>query len=117
MIHWPWVSRRAYDLLSVMHEQVVAQNTMLIADLTRIRRFESGLTEVRRPERATLEPMPQELYEYIKGWGTEATRRVQRAQAYRRHQHGEKWDDIVADMMAPDLPGDTGLETGDEDDD
>ena len=114
MIRWPWVSRRAYDLLGVVNEQVVAQNAMLIADLTRIRRFESGLTEVRRPERAALEPMPQELYEYIKGWGSEAIRREQRAQAYRRHQRGEKWDDIKADMMAPDVPRDTGLEQGEE---
>ncbi|MCR4339041.1 MAG: hypothetical protein NUW01_04040 [Gemmatimonadaceae bacterium] len=110
MMQWPWVSRRAYALLLELNERMFKQNAELINDLTRMRRFESGLTETKRPERVQSDPMPQELYRYIQGWGSEATRKQQRSRAYQRHQHGEAWDSIMADMMAPEPTGDTGLE-------
>lgn len=99
---WPWVSRRAYDLLLHDVERLETQNDKLIDDLTRQRRVEAGMTETPRPERKPLEPMPYELQQHIKGWGGAGTQRMQRGQAYRRHARGEPWDDIMDDLMRPD---------------
>lgn len=99
---WPWVSRRAYDLLLHDVERLEAQNDKLIDTITRQRRFEAGMAETPRPERKPLEPMPYELQEYIKGWASAATQKMQRSQAYRRHHRGEPWDEIMDDMMRED---------------
>jgi hypothetical protein len=78
----------------------------------RVQRFEAGMAETPRPTKEIVESMPPSLYQYINGWKSESTRREQRAQAYRRHAsgRGESWKDIMDDMMAPDVPHDTGLE-------
>ena len=99
---WPLVSRRAYDLLLDDVERLSTQNGKLIDDLTRQRRVEAGMTETPRPERKPIEPMPYEFQQHIKGWGGSGTQRMQRSQAYRRHQQGETWDEIMDDMMRVD---------------
>ena len=99
---WPWVSRRAYDLLIRDVERLSTQNGKLIDDLTRQRRVEAGMTETPRQEGKPLEPMPYEFQQHIKGWGGSGTQRMQRAQAYRRHHQGESWDEIMDDMMRVD---------------
>ncbi|KKK96106.1 hypothetical protein LCGC14_2666110 [marine sediment metagenome] len=99
---WPWVSRRAYDLLLHNVERLETQNDKLIEAATRQRRFEAGMTETPRPERKPLEPMPHELRQHIKGWGGSGTQRMQHSQAYRRHHQGESWVEIMADMMRED---------------
>ncbi len=99
---FPWVSRRAYDLLFHQVERLETQNDKLVEDSTRQRRFEAGMTETPRPERKPTEPMPYELTQHIKGWGGADTQRMQRNQAYRRHHQGETWDDIMTDLMHKD---------------
>jgi len=119
MIRWPWVSRLAYDQLLVDNEYLKTRLEVVFDQSMRIRRFESGLAETPRPVKAIVESMPPALYQYINGWKSESTRREQRAQAYRRHAHGrgESWKDIMDDMMAPDVPHDTGLEPEQAEDD
>ncbi len=100
---WPYVSRRAYDLVLHDKERLVAQVDKLIDDLTRQRRFESGMAETPRAERKPLEPMPFKFSQWFKAaWTNASIQRMQRSQAYRRYARGESWDDIEADMTHED---------------
>ena len=109
---WPYVSRRAYDLLVAENARLIAQNDKLIDSQDRLRRFEAGMSEAPRAERKPPEPMPEDLITFFnEAWGTSNTRRLQRNQAYLRNNRGESWKSIKDDIMGVDEPEE---EIGDE---
>ncbi len=95
---WPWVSRRAYDVVAEQCIRLEAQVDKLQDALTRMTRVQVGLPEQTK-ERKQLEPMPQALEKHIMSYAGLNTRRMMRGAAYRRHARGEPWVDIMHDVM------------------
>lgn len=78
------------------------QNNNLTDAIVRMQRRERGMAEVPREPRAQPLPMPRELADHIAGYATPSIRKMLRDQAYKRHHvHGEPWDIIVTEMLAP----------------
>lgn len=114
VIHWPWVSRRAYDIAVEMGntrladakveiEQLRAQNISLVDHITRLARAERGLSEVPRQPRPLGDPMPQDVKDYINGFAFAPYRAQMSARARRMHAvEGKSWDEIGALIKAGD---------------
>lgn len=103
---WPWVSRRALDVLERERERLLADLERAHAELerltdaiVRISRREHGMTEVPREPRAPLDAMPRELREHIESWGSRETREGLRTEAWRRRRDGQQWEEIAGDML------------------
>lgn len=128
---WPWVSRRAYDLLveqnmALRRESETGQVSLdtfelaieTLGDLKesnrqwadharRIERREHGMSELAREPRtpAQLETMPQELREYIASFrDSPGIRKSMKAVAFQRHSAGESWDEIIEAVIVPEEP-------------
>ena len=129
MIKWPWVSRRAYDLLlkqmGQMRVDCIADhvgmdayeassetiielresNRMWADHARRLERKDHGMTEApREPRIADNDPVPGELREYINSFSDRRTVKAMMAVAYRRKADGETWDEITKDVIVPEEP-------------
>jgi len=102
LIRWPWVSRRAYDVLVDERDRLRTQNDMLLDHVKRIDRTEHGLGELPRPQRPVVDPMPTELRKHIEGFADPRVRKTIRDQCYRRHASGVKWSVITKYVMSND---------------
>jgi iron-sulfur cluster repair protein YtfE (RIC family) len=97
---WPWVSRLAYEILRDERDRLREQNDGLMEHLKRVDRVEHGMTELPREPKRVLEPMPQELVEFINEHASPHIRREMRNQAFKRyHSKGESWAQIMRDVM------------------
>ena len=94
-----WVSRLAYDTLESERDRLVEQNKELIESLTRVKRFEAGMTETPRAPRKALEPMPEALNADIMAGSDGGIRRMRRSTYMKRNVRGESWDSIMADVL------------------
>lgn len=128
-MRWPFVSRRAYDLLADqirrMRKECAADHTptdayeLALETITelkesnrtwadharRLERKDHGMTEVPREARLTNnDPMPEALRDYITSFGDSRTIKNNRAVAYQRHSGGESWEKIIADVVVPPEP-------------
>src|SRR3972149_5875385 len=72
-MHWPYVSRRAYDLLVDERDRLRARNDELTDHLVRLARTTNGLREL-KVEQSKPDPMPQEVQDMVMAWGSGATR-------------------------------------------
>jgi len=99
MTWWPWVSRRAFDLVVAENDRLRTQVDGLIDHVKRIDRIEHGVGEVPRPARPTYDPMPKELVDHINGWQHPGVSRDLRNRAWARRRAGEPWAQIVHSML------------------
>lgn len=105
-MNWPWVSRRAYDVVIDERDRLREQNDALLDHIRRVDRIEHGVPELPRQPRPAFEPMPQELLHYINSYGDERFQKMQRDEAYKRHHKlGQPWSRIMAEVMGEDEDG------------
>lgn len=103
---WPWVSRRAYDLLAderdralQMCDAIRMSHERLTEHMKRIDRVEHGLSEQPRTPKAVPDPMPDELKKYIDGYDNSSVRAELRREATNRYRGGTPWDVIRREIM------------------
>src|SRR3972149_6651908 len=72
-MHWPYVSRRAYDLLVDERDRLRARNDEVTDHLVRLARTTNGLREL-KVEQSKPDPMPQAVQDMVMAWGSGATR-------------------------------------------
>ena len=99
MMRWPWTSCSRLDDALDQVAHLRTEVTRLSDALTRISRREVGLPEVPREPRPALQPMPQELREYISGFASASVQKAMRDTAYRQHAAGKPWADIIGSAM------------------
>ena len=95
VIHWPWVSRLAYDL-------VVEQNSKMLDELLKIRRREAGMPEQPRPS-PRLEAqgpidIPDEVEDLISGLQSESLRNGLREQYRIRIANGATPERLYSEL-------------------
>lgn len=95
---WPWISRRAFDLVEAERDRLAGQNDQLVDQLVRMERWKGGMTETPREPRKDMEPMPQDVYAYCQGFGDKRIARQTRNALLKRHARGEHWNDIRTDL-------------------
>ena len=100
----PWVSRLAFDLVSQERDRLVEQNAALTDALTRVKRFETGMTETPRPPRRVIEPMPERLADHLAAGSNPGIRRMRRSHYMQRVARGETWEEVEADVLAAQEP-------------
>lgn len=96
---WPWVSRRAYDLLENERDRLREQNDQLFEHLQRIDRVEHKLPETPRAPRRELEPMPKPVRDHIDSFADRKIQAEMRKECLHRHANGEAWEKIIADIQ------------------
>ena len=92
---WPWVSKRAYDL-------VAEQNTKMLDELLRIRRREAGMPELPRafrPEAQQPVEIPDEVEALILQFSSEAVRTGVRDQYRIRMANGATPGQLHAELL------------------
>ena len=118
-MRWPWIGRLAYDALCADRDRLLATTvpmatfTVLCAErdhlrgevnrlvdhLTRLERWERGMPETVRPDRKPIEPMPNDIAEYVNGFGKQIRTQMTR-DYYRARARGETVENIRAVMLA-----------------
>lgn len=107
MIRWPWVSRRAFDI--VMDEysrsrdenaRLLEQITTLVEQVVRIQRFSQGMSEAPREPRK-MEPMPTAVRESIMAVKDSRIRAMQTREAYRLYAERGSWGAVEAEFARP----------------
>lgn len=96
-MRWPWVSRRAYELLAEMLERERLRVDQLTDALIRLERKAAGLPErvpPTRPKREP-EPMPSPLYDQIQGFANPSIRDFLMDQAFKERGRGRPWPEPV----------------------
>lgn len=103
---WPFISRRAYDLLVEQRNLALQEcdrlrqmHVKLTDHITRIDRIEHGVSEQPRPPKKELEEMPDKLKRYIDGYGNSSQRGELRRLAKKRYREGTPWDTIRREVM------------------
>jgi len=91
---WPWVSRRAYDLVVEERDYLRQQVERLQEHHQRIDRIEHGVAEVPRRERPPMQPIPKSFLDKLNAWASPAICKANRDAAFRRHAQGVSWDVI-----------------------
>ena len=84
-MHWPYVSRRAYDLLVDERDRLRGRNDELTDHLVRLARTSNGLREL-KVEMSKPDPMPEEIQNMIMRWGSGATRTDILGRAWKMHR-------------------------------
>jgi len=96
---WPWVSRRAFDMVTDERDRLRAQNESLIDALTRMQRFQMGMTEKPKENGRKMEPMPAPLKAHFDAIGNRSIRQHQMAEAYRRYAREGTWKGILDEIF------------------
>jgi hypothetical protein len=96
---WPWVSRRAFDMVVEERDRLRVMNDQLMDHVKRINRVEHGLGELPRAKREPIETMPKQLRDYIDGFASAPLRVELRDLAFQRRIDGESWEEIIATLM------------------
>jgi len=101
MIHWPWVSRLAFEQVASERDRLRVQNDQLLDHLRRVDRAEHGMSEVPREPRQPQEPMPKSLRAYFNGFADQRMAKMMRDAAYAQHiKQGVPWPDIEREALA-----------------
>lgn len=107
-MRWPWTSVARLDDLELRladmredRDYLRERNKELTESITRLQRFQTGMTEVPRPPRKEIEPMTDPLKEYIEGIATPSMRRDIRGRLLKRHAKGEPWASIEKEILKP----------------
>lgn len=109
MAWWPWVSRRALDLALEERDRLVEQNAALTDALTRMSRFERGMSETPRPPRKKADPLPRWAHEYLLAFSDPAIRRNTRKEMLRRHREdGVRWEDMKMELEVDESAAEAG---------
>ena len=97
-MRWPWVSRRAYELLLEEREFLRGQ----IEALTRISRASHGLPEEpRKPKtKRPTDPVPVEILELIAGFGSGPVQSMIRGQVETMREAGTPYGEIEKILKA-----------------
>lgn len=95
---WPWISRRAFDLVCEERDRLRVQVDSLLDHTKRMDRNEHGLHEIPREQKPPLDPAPPELSEYIKGFAFKGFRQRMWKNAISRRARGESWAEIMASI-------------------
>ena len=103
---WPWVSRRAYDVLESERDRLREQNDALFDHFKRMDRVEHKLGEAVRPPRPEPEPMPILVRNYIKGFANPQIQKTVEEQCKRRYRNGESWAKILKEIQQSEEVGD-----------
>lgn len=105
-MRWPWVSRRAYEVVLDEYsraredrDRLMAQITTLTDQIVRIQRFSQGMMETPREPRVA-EPMPADIQKQIMSVSDDRIRRMQTREAYKIYGQHRSWD-AVRSRMAP----------------
>ena len=98
-LQWPWVSRRAYDVLLDERDRLRAVNDQLTEHLTRMHRVEHGVAETPRAPKAKVEEMPKSLDDYFNGLGNPSMAKQLRREATSLHRAGEPWTSIQGRIL------------------
>ena len=92
---WPWVSRRAFD---VVQEQLVEANARLkhlIEHNVRLERRQAGLKEA-PTEVKEIEPMPVEGLKLIRGWDDPQVREAETIEMVKLRARTGSWDKAIS---------------------
>ena len=75
-MNWPWVSRRAFDMVCDERDRLREQNDGLIATYKQMQRIRAGLPAVERQVQkpAAPEAIPGNIRDLIAGFGSKAVR-------------------------------------------
>lgn len=95
MIPWPYVSRRAFDLVMAERDRVVAQNERLTEHIMRMDRLEHGVGEIQPELKPPPEPMTQDVVDWIRRWDSPITREELTRQAERLYARYRDWDMVL----------------------
>lgn len=97
MMTWPWVSRRAYELVLKDNEWLRTRYEDLLDQFTRVRRKEAGMVEAPPGQRPpVVDDIPPEVMDYIRGWDSEAMQQATLDDVLRARRAGTKWPEIIA---------------------
>ncbi len=96
---WPWISRRAYDIVLDERDRLRAVNDQLTEHLVRMHRVEHGVAYTPRPPRAPVEEMPKSLVDYFAGLGGTPTAKHLEREVKNRHRAGESWASIQSKIL------------------
>lgn len=115
-MRWPWVSRRAYDLLReqvevyrVQMERSEERAKTAMDTLIRMKRLEAGVSETPREKRKDRPVPPPEFEAYVRKFSSPHLRSQIRSQAMKRVLAGtETWEQIMAEVNG----GESGRESG-----
>ena len=94
---WPWVSRRAFDLVVKQCDRLEAQNDSLLEHVKRMDRIEHGVGEL-QPEAKPKEPLSDEIIHEIRRWARVDTREELTRQALTLRAQG-KTDEEILDAL------------------
>jgi hypothetical protein len=93
MIHWPWVSRRAYDEVCRQRDRLERECDTLIDQMVRIKRVSEGMTEL-TPQKRKPDPVPETVTNLITGFQSGAVQAQMLEQCMRQRQLGVPWSEI-----------------------
>ncbi len=96
---WPWVSRRAYDVLIDERDRLRVQNAELLEHVQRMDRVEHGVAETPRKPREDFGRPPKLLDDYINGFASPALRKEMHDRKWRMRAKGTAWEAIQAMIM------------------
>ncbi len=99
MIRWPWISRRAYDVVIDERDRLRAVNDQLMEHLTRMHRVEHGVAETPRAPKAKAEEMPKSLVDYFDGLGNASMAKQLKRETENLHKGGESWNSIGSRIL------------------
>lgn len=99
-MRWPWVSRRAYDVVLDELKRLRDRNDRLTDVLERIARREQGMPEVPRDKRDPPEKIPHAVKEVIRLWGNPATQRMLEKRVREMRKDGKSWKEIERSVAA-----------------
>ena len=98
---WPWISRRAFDMVVEERDRLRVVNDQLTGHLVRMHRVEHGVAETPRPPKAKsrVEEMPRSLVDYFNGLGNASMAKQLSSQAKSLYRAGESWASIQSGIL------------------
>jgi len=96
---WPWISRRAFDIVVEQRDNLAEQYEKLLDHITRMDRNEHGLTETPREPKKTLDAMPRVLVTYLQGFSSAPLRKQMETEMWAKRRTGVSWEQIQTHIL------------------